>query len=71
LLDIYDTNLFTSEQIIGFQNEMSRDEFNQEFLCSFDSSTKGSYYSEEIFKARSENRIGSFPYNKLLPVHTV
>lgn len=71
LLDIYDTNLFTPEQIIGFQKEMSRDEFNQEFLCSFDSSTKGSYYSEEIFKARCENRIGSFPYNKLLPVHTV
>jgi len=71
LYNIYDTNLFTADQIQTFQKEQSRDEFNQEFLCSFDSSTKGSYYSEEIFKARQEGRIGIFPYNKNLPVHTV
>lgn len=71
LYNIYDTNLFNAEQVVNFQKEMSRDEFNQEFLCSFDSSTRGSYYSEEIFKARVEGRIGTFSYNKILPVHTV
>ena len=70
LLTIYDTNLFTAEQIQTFQKEQSRDEFNQEFLCSFESSTKGAYYSEELFKARQEGRIGIYPYNKSLPVYT-
>mgnify|MGYP003796762761 FL=1 len=71
LLSVYDTNIFDSKQIQQFQEEMPREEFNREFMCSFDSTTKGSYYADEVFKARQEGRIGNFPYNKSLPVHTV
>jgi len=39
-------------------------------MCSFESSIQGAYYSNEINQARADGRIGQFPYDKALPVHT-
>ncbi len=51
--------------------EMTEDEFNQEYECSFESALKGAYYADEIAKAYKENRIASVPHEAALPVDTV
>jgi len=52
-------------------NEMTQDEFNQEWYCSFEAAVKGAYYSKELSKAREQNRITELFYDEYLKVHTV
>jgi hypothetical protein len=40
LYTVYDTNLLNDEQIKQAREEMSEDEFNQEYLCSWVASIK-------------------------------
>lgn len=49
---------------------MSPDEYAQEFECSFEAAIKGAYYSDQLYKAREDDRITSVPYDEMLPVHT-
>lgn len=53
------------------QNLMTKDEYNQEWYCSFEAAVKGAYYADEIAEARAKGRIKHVPYDKALPVHTV
>lgn len=50
--------------------QMSEDEFNQEWYCSFEASIKGAYYAREIALARKEDRVCNVPYEPKLPVYT-
>lgn len=49
---------------------MTEDEYLQEWECSWEASIQGAYYSKELSIARSEGRIGTFPYDPALPVYT-
>lgn len=51
--------------------EMTQEEFDQEWYCSFEAAIKGAYYSKQISKARQDGRIKVVPYDEELPVHTV
>ncbi len=53
------------------QNEITKDEFNQEWYCSFEAAIKGAVYAEQIGEARKEKRIRTVPYDRALKVHTV
>jgi phage terminase large subunit len=70
VLGVQNTGVFTEEEIEELKKECSDDEFNQEWMCSFESSIQGAYYSNEINEARRTERIGNFPYDKALPVYT-
>lgn len=48
----------------------SDDRINQEFYCSFDSSVPGAYFSDELKKAYSENRVYDFALDVTKPVYT-
>ncbi len=50
--------------------EMTEDEFQQEWYCSFEASIRGAYYAKEIARAREEGRICNVPYEPELPVFT-
>ncbi len=50
--------------------EMTEDEFQQEWYCSFEASIRGAYYAKEIARAREDNRITNVPYEADLPVYT-
>lgn len=50
---------------------MSEDEYNQEFMCSFEAAVKGAYYSQQLLDARKQNRIKTVPYDPALKVHIV
>lgn len=51
-------------------NEMTSDEFEQEWYCSFEAAIRGAYYSKEVSRARQENRVTNIPYDPSLPVYT-
>ena len=51
--------------------EMTQEEFDQEWYCSFEAAIKGAYYAKELSKARADGRIKILPYDPILKVHTV
>src|SRR3990167_686497 len=50
--------------------EMTEDEFQQEWYCSFTAAIKGAYYDKKLREARDQGRITRVPYEKGLPVNT-
>jgi len=70
LLTVDDTGVLDKDELEDAQDVMDPDEFSQEFYCSFEASLKGSYYSNQLEKARHDNRITRIPYDSNLPVFT-
>jgi phage terminase large subunit len=68
---VTDTNIIPPEELEMMRRLMSEDEFEQEMMCSFEASTRGAFYTREIKNARAENRIGSYPADRRLPIHFV
>jgi hypothetical protein len=58
-----------SELAIQRQN-MTQDEYDQEYECSWTASIKGAYYAKELTAARAQGRITRVPYDEKLPVLT-
>jgi hypothetical protein len=70
LLTVKDTNLLNEEQLKQAREEMSEDEYNQEYLCSWVASIKWAYYWKEMSEAREQNRITKLPIETHLKVNT-
>lgn len=51
--------------------EMTQEEFDQEWYCSFEAAIKGAYYAKQISQARKDGRIKTIPYDPAILVHTV
>ena len=51
--------------------EMTQEEFDQEWYCSFEAAIKGAYYAKQLSEARKQGRIKAVPYDPVLKVHTV
>lgn len=49
---------------------MSENMIQQEYYCDFDAMNDGALFGAELALARKENRIGHFPPDPALPVHT-
>lgn len=65
-----ETGYVSAEELAAARKVMSKDEYAQEFECSFEASVRGAIYSEELENARAESRITSVPYDPALPVDT-
>lgn len=66
-----DTGVITRQQIDQIRMEgESEEKIQQEYYCSFEGSTLGSYYGQELRVAKQEKRITSVPYNPDYPVET-
>lgn len=50
--------------------EMTEDEYDQEFECSFAAAIRGAYYAKELGEAEDAGRIGVVPYEPELSVST-
>lgn len=70
ILKASETGVLSDEEIKVQRGLLSPDEYDQEFECSFEASTKGAYYKDQIAKMRDEGRICSVPYEVMLPVYT-
>jgi len=69
-LGVSDTKILSEEFLKNARQNMTEDEYNQEFECSFESSLKGAYYGTEIARAYKEGRIKKVPHEPVLPVIT-
>lgn len=65
-----ETGILTADELQAARAVMTRDEYNQEYECSFEASVKGAIYAREIQQAREQGRITSLPYEPGLLVDT-
>jgi phage terminase large subunit len=63
------TGVISEEDIEAIRALMTEEEFAQEFECSFSASTRGAFFSKEISRAESENRINSAVAFDKSPLH--
>jgi phage terminase large subunit len=61
------TGLIADDELAGLRKELSEDEFEREFECSFDAAVEGAYYARLLNEA--EERIGNVPIDPYLPVY--
>lgn len=67
-----ETKILPKEELAAAQRDMSEDEYNQEFECSFEAAIQGAYYAQQLQAMRNARRprIGKVPFDKDLLVHT-
>lgn len=70
LLKHTDTKLLNDEQIEDAKKEMTEEEFEQEYNCSWDAYMRWSVYGKELAQAQSEWRVKKWIYDPELPVTT-
>jgi phage terminase large subunit len=49
---------------------MSKDQYAQEFECSFDAAITGAFYADELERMKAGKRIARIPIDRAVPVHT-
>ena len=63
VLTIDDTDCIDKEDVdLERKSGMTEDMIEQEFYCSFDIGTRGSYYSDQMAQIREEERIATLPF---------
>jgi hypothetical protein len=65
-----ETNLINPEELKAARKEMTEDQFEQEFECSFDAAIIGAYYGRDMNAAEADGRIGGVGYDRAVPVYT-
>jgi len=65
-----ETGYVAPEELEIARSEMSPEEYEQEYECSFDSTLQGTYYGRTIEHLRAEGGIGTYAYNPRYPVIT-
>ena len=64
------TGIIDAEELAANKRQMTEDEYQQEFECSFEASVRGAVYAKEISQAREDGRIRPTPYDPMIQVHT-
>jgi hypothetical protein len=65
-----DTGVLSDEELATQRQNMTADEYAQEYECSFEASVKGAVYAAEMQDVREAGRVTRVPYESLLPVNT-
>ena len=64
------TGYIPAEELVSARNQMTADEYAQEYECSFEAAVKGAIYAKEMEAARQAGRVTNVPYDPALPVDT-
>jgi hypothetical protein len=64
------TGLLASSELDRARSVMTRDEYAQEYECSFEAAVKGAIFAKELEEAREDGRVTGVPYDSALPVDT-
>lgn len=70
MLKASETGLVTADEIESSRRAMSKEQFAQEYECSFDAAIVGSYYGELMAAAEQDKRIAGVPYEPTAQVWT-
>lgn len=65
-----ETGIISPAELESARREMSEEEYNQEFECSWTAALTGSYYGSLIEQAEKEKRIANVPYDPAAQVDT-
>ena len=65
-----ETNLIAADELAAARKEMSEDQYEQEFECSFSAAVVGAFYARDINQAEKDGRITSVPWERSVAVHT-
>lgn len=65
-----ETGVIDPSELEDARRQMPGEEFNQEYECSFEGSTLGSYYGELMREAKAAGRIRSVQHDRANPVYT-
>ena len=65
-----ETRVLPGYELEAAQQDMSEDEYAQEFECSFEAAIVGAYYGKLINQADIDGRIGNVPWDPAVLVHT-
>ena len=64
------SGLLPDAELLDAQGSMSANQYEQEFLCSFEAAIIGAYYGQEMRRITDLNRITNFEYDPMFPCHT-
>lgn len=67
---VHQTGAIPASEIISITQEITREEFEQEYLCSWTAAVKGSYYGKAMELMELEGRITRVPHDPGLQVWT-
>lgn len=65
-----ETGILPAEELADAARDMTPEQYDQEFECSFDAAILGAYYGKEIAQAERAGRIREVAHDPALPVHT-
>jgi hypothetical protein len=65
-----DTAVLDPDELAQARREMSGEEYEQEFECSFTAAVRGAYFGGLLADLERKERIGATPHDPGLPVHT-
>ena len=64
------TGILPEDELASALEDMTPEQYEQEFECSFDAAITGAYFGKEMAQADREGRIRDLHYDPDLPVHT-
>jgi hypothetical protein len=64
------TGILPEAELTSAREEMTPEQYEQEFECSFDAAIIGAYFGKELAQADREGRMRDVHYDPDLPVHT-
>jgi hypothetical protein len=64
------TNLLPEAELEDARQSMTPDQYEQEFLCSFEASIMGAYFGNEMRQLTELQRITTVDYDPMFPCHT-
>lgn len=64
------TGVIADRELLEARQSMTRDEYDQEFECSFEASVKGAIYAREVLATKEGGRVTRVPYDPTLLVDT-
>ena len=70
MLKASESGIIPETELADLRKEMSEDQYQQEFECSFEAAIKGAFYAEEMRSMLAEGRICPIEINKDVKTHT-
>ena len=70
ILKASESGIIPEAELSDLRKEMSEDQYNQEFECSFEAAIRGAFYAEEMRAMLAEGRIAPIEINKDVRAHT-
>ncbi len=70
VLKASESGLIAEGELEDARQQMSEDEYDQEYECSFEAAIVGAYYGQEMKKMDYDGRICNVPFDPHVPVYT-